>query len=273
MANSTVDVPNASANGGNKAANVEIQTLSFDDLVESLGAGLQDFRAAPLYGLFFGACYVLGGWLIIAMLWKLNLPFFAYPLAMGFVLVAPFFASGLYEVSRRLEVGEPLSWPAILGAFRGPEKRDLRWMALVTGFSMVLWMDIAAILFFGFMGFQDFGPDFFTNLFTTPSGLLFLLIGNTAGALIAAAVFSISVISFPMLFDRDIDFVTAMVTSVKTVEKNPRVMFIWALIIGALMLLSLLSALVGLIIIVPVLGHATWHLYRRTIVSAPADHT
>ncbi len=259
-----------SAGVHNPASDVVINKIDLDDLMEALGAGIRDFRAAPLYGLFFGAVYALGGWLILALLWAFELPFFAYPLAMGFALVAPFFASGLYEVSRRLSAGEALSWSGVLGCIFGPDKRDLKWMALVTGFALVLWMDIAAILFFGFLGFQDYNASFIRDLFTTPSGLLFLLIGNVAGALIAATVFSITVISFPMLFDRDVDFVTAMVTSVKAVKKNPKTMLIWAIIIALLLGICLLSALAGLIIVLPVLGHATWHLYRRVIAPATA---
>ena len=270
MAQASDPVSPPSSRSHNPASDVVINKINFDDLLDALGAGIRDFRRTPLYGLFFGGAYAICGWLILALLWYFELPYFAYPLAMGFALIAPFFASGLYEVSRRLGAGEPLSWSGVLGSILGPDKRDLRWMALVTGFALVLWMDIAALLYFGFLGFQDYTANFLTDLITTPSGLLFLLIGNIAGALIAAVVFSISVISFPMLFDRDVDFVTAMVTSVKSVEKNPATMFIWALIIGVLVGLALLSVFAGLIIILPVLGHATWHLYRKVISSAPA---
>lgn len=271
MAESSSSVGARTKQPYNPAANVMINAISVDDLFDALGAGIRDFRKAPQYGLFFGAAYMLGGWLILALLRWFDLPFFAYPLAMGFMLVAPFFASGLYEVSKRLEHGQELSWSGVLGSIFGPEKRDLRWMALVTGFALVLWMDIAALLYFGFLGFQDFTANFINELFTTPSGLLFLAIGNLAGAVIAAFVFSFSVVSFPMLFDRDIDFVTAMVTSVKSVQKNPWPMLVWAIIIGLLIGISLLSAFVGLIVAVPVLGHATWHLYRRVISSADSD--
>ena len=109
----------------------------------------------------------------------------------------------------------------------------------------------------------------FREIFTPPMGLLFLVIGNAAGAVIALAVFSFSVTSFPMLFERDCDFVTAMVTSVKVVLANPKVMVVWCALIAGLVGLSLLSGLVGLLVVLPVLGHASWHLYRRCI--APAD--
>jgi len=145
--------------------------------------------------------------------------------------------------------------------------RDLGWMALVTGFSLFIWMDIAALLSFGFMGFQLFSFSELVDLiFTTPLGLLFLFVGNAAGAIIAFAVFSYSVISIPMLFHRDIDFVTAMITSVRFVVRNPKVMAFWCALIAALMAVSILSGLIGLIVTLPVLGHTTWHLYRRAVV-------
>ena len=159
---------------------------------------------------------------LILMLIEFDLPFLVYPLAAGFALIAPFIASGFYVVSSRLEKSEPLSWRIVFGTVKSMFGRDLGWMALVTGFSLFIWMDIAALLSFGFMSFQFFS---FTQLLdvilTTPAGWAFLVIGHTAGALIAFGVFSYSVISMPMLFDRDIDFVTAMITSVRFVKAEP----------------------------------------------------
>ena len=193
------------------------------------------------------------------------MPYLAYPLALGFALIA-----GLLDFSRDsqrdyLDKGKPLSWANVFGGIRDAARRDLRWMALVTGFALILWMDIAAIMFFGFLGFEGFGPDLLKTLFTTPTGLIFLLLGNVTGALIALSVFSISVVSFPMLYERDVDFVTAMVTSVRLVIANPTTMIIWGVVIGVLTGISLLSGFLGLIFVLPVLGHATWHLYRRAV--------
>ena len=246
----------------------DVRTLTFNDLVDALGAGIRDLRNAPRFGLLLGGLYAAAGWLLIALLLLLGMPYFAYPLAMGFALVAPFAAVGFYAVSEHLEKDKPLSWSAIIGAVRAASRRDLRWMALVTGFALVIWMDIAAFLFFGFMGFSSFGPDIVDKLLTTPTGLAFLVLGNLSGALIALSIFSISAVSFPMLYDRDVDFVTAMVTSVRLVIANPVTMIIWCFIIAALTGLSLMSAFVGLIVVLPVIGHATWHLYRRAVAPA-----
>jgi uncharacterized membrane protein len=147
---------------------------------------------------------------------------------------------------------------------------DLGWMALVTGFSLFIWIDIAGIIFLGFFGFSSFNvPDLLAQVFTTGTGLVFLLVGNTVGAVLAMIVFSFSVVSFPMLFDRNVDFVTAMVTSVKVVLENPKSMIVWCGIIAVLIAGSLLSALVGMFIVLPVLGHASWHLYRRAVGPPP----
>lgn len=251
----------------------QVNRLQTTDMLEVLAAGLNDFRAAPAYGLFFGGVYAVGGWLLVILLKYFDLPYLVYPLATGFVLVAPFVATGLYDVSRRLERGEPLSWSGVLGSIWGASGRDMGWMALVTGFTLIIWMDIAALLFFGFFGASGFTtPDpagLLREILTTPSGLLFLAIGNIVGAAIALAVFSFSAVSFPMLFDREVDFVTAMVTSVRTVLENPGPMVAWGLVIAFLIGLSLLSGLVGLFVTLPVLGHATWHLYRRAVGERP----
>ncbi len=267
MADPTTSSMNAPAAGRPAQASKAPVTrkVLIEDIVGSLEQGVRDFRAAPQFGLFFGIAYAAAGWLILALLWHFQMPYFAYPLAMGFAIIAPFAATGLYDVSRKLERGEKLDWPGVLGAVGGTRHRDLRWMALVTGFVLILWMDIAAILTFAFLGFKSLGPDIIKELFTTPEGLIFLILGNAVGAIIALGVFSISVISFPLLFDRDIDFVTAMSTSVKVVLENPRPMIAWCALIALLVMVSLMTVFVGLIFVLPVLGHATWHLYRRAI--------
>lgn len=244
----------------------EIHTIQAGDILDCLEAGIRDFRAAPKFGVFFGLVYALAGWAIGILLFQMNLPFLAYPLATGFALIAPFAAAGLYEVSRRLEAGLPLTWGNVLGAIRNTSVKELAWMAVVTVFSLIIWMDIAAFLFFAFMGFGgNVGGELVHNILTTPAGWMFLFIGNMVGAILAGIVFSYSVVSFPMLFDRDVDFVTAMVTSVKSVMQNPKPMALWALTIALLLLISIASVFLGLVIALPVLGHTTWHIYRRVV--------
>ena len=245
---------------------IEIRPVTVNDIIDICASGLRDFVAASVYGLVLAGIFVLAGWLLIGLLFYFGLPYFAYPLAMGFALISPFAAVGFYAISDQLERGEPLSFAGIARAISSSIARDLRWMALVTGFGLFFWLDIAAILFFGFFGLDGLKGGFIDRLLTTPDGLLFLVIGNLAGATIAMAIFSVSAVSFPMLYDRDIDFVTAMVTSVRLVLSSPVSMIVWCGTIAISIGLSLLSFFVGLLVVLPVIGHATWHLYRRAIV-------
>lgn len=256
--------------GNIKAQWPDVYKITFEDLIEVTAAGINDFRSAPKYGLFFGGMYAVAGWVLLLMLWLFELYYLVYPIAMGFALIAPFASVGFYSVSDFLEKGKPLSWPAVFGAVRDASKRDLRWMALITGFTFFMWIDYAVIIFLSFMGFDALGPQAFDLIVNTREGWMFLVAGHIAGAVIAIIVFSISVVTYPMLYDRDIDFVTAMVTSVRLVFANPVTMLGWCAFIAVLTGLSLLSAFVGLFIMLPVLGHASWHLYRRAVGPQPS---
>lgn len=247
------------------ANRIPINPVTIGGLMEVIAAGARDFSRAPLYGLCFAAFFAAAGWLLIALLFVLGLPYLAYPLAMGFALVAPFGAAGFYAIGALQEEGTPLSWGRVFSGVRDAVRRDLRWMALVTGFALVIWMDIAAFVFFAFTGFSGVGPDFFERLFTTNSGLTFLLFGNLTGGVIAFFIFSISAISFPLLYDRDVDFVTAMLTSVRFVGSSPLAMMVWCALIAVMMVLSIMTGFVGLLFTLPIIGHATWRLYRRAV--------
>lgn len=234
-----------------------------------LKPGLRDFLAAPKYGLFFGGLYATGGWLIVWLLYAFSLPYLAYPTAMGFALIAPFIAAGTYEVSRRLETGEPMTWHAVLGTVWRQGGRDMGWMALITGFAFFVWVDWAGIVFLLFFGLKELELDvFLTALTTTREGVYFLLLGHFAGAVMATIVFSLTVISFPLLVDRDIDFVTAMTSSVRAVAANPLPMAVWAATIGLCLFASIATFFIILPVTLPVLGHASWHFYRKVVASA-----
>lgn len=262
----------ATETGGSAKAWPAINPLTPTDILDALDQGIRDFRAAPKYGLFFGAFYAAAGWLLISLVYYLDHPYLAYPMATGFALFAPFAVTGLYDVSRRLEQGEELSWTAVLGSIKAVSGRELAWMAVVTVFTLIIWLDIAAFLFFAFMGFGGGTSDNLINeILTTLRGWVFLAIGNLVGAILAAIVFSYSAVSFPMLYDRNVDFVTAMVTSVKTVLKNPWAMTVWAIIIAVHLALSLISLFAGLIVVLPILGHTTWHIYRKAV--GPPEET
>lgn len=243
-----------------------ILSITTSDIIECLGQGARDFKAAPLYGLFFGGFYAVGGWFLAYLFYTLDLNYYVYPMATGFAMVAPFVAAGVYEVSRRLETGEALAWGPVLTMMRTAGGKDLGWMVLTTTFAYIIWLDIAIalyVIFFGINPVDLYG--LVEAIVTTPMGALFFVLGNTVGLVLALVVFSITAVSFPLLFDRDVDFVTAMITSVKTVLQNRKPMIIWCAIIGLFFAVSILSLFVALIIALPILGHATWHLYRRVI--------
>ncbi len=138
-------------------------------------------------------------------------------------------------------------------------------MALVTFLALILWLEIAAVLTFAFGGVNTFDTDYLAKLLDSPTGIVFLILGNLAGAAIGFAVFAITVISFPMLYHRDTDFITAMVTSVRLVEKSPVTMIAWAVFIGFIVALSVMTAFLGLLLLLPIIGHSTWHLYRLAV--------
>jgi len=250
-----------------KKAVIAVRPLKRGDIAEIVVAGWRDFKAAPLYGLFFGGIYALGGMGVVALFVFLQMPYVAYPLTMGFALIVPFVATGTYEVSRRLERGEPLSWNAVFGSVWARSGRDLGWMALVTVFVLIIWVDFAIFLFLMFYGLHmPTVQELFVTILSTQRGIVFALVGNAFGAVIAAFVFSITAVSMPMLADRDVDFVTAMITSVRCVLAAPAQMLAWAVFIGLGLGFSILSGFVALFVILPVLGHASWHMYRKVVV-------
>jgi uncharacterized membrane protein len=167
-------------------------------------------------------------------------------------------------------VGLVLSWHAVLGAIFKQRNRQLAWMALVTVFFFVLWMYLVQLLVTLFLGTRSFPTldDFLVALTMTPEGLVFLFLGNAIGALLSIGLFSVSFVSFPLLLDRDVDVVTAMITSVRAVVASPLAAIGWAIIIVLLLIVACLPFFLGVLVVLPVLGHTSWHLYRKIVVSA-----
>ena len=247
-----------------------VARVSAAEIAEAFGKGLRDFQALPLYGLAFGGLYAGGGIAIVLCIAALGLSYLAYPLAAGFALIGPFVAAGLYEVSRRRELGQAPSLSGIWTAIRS--RSEMGWMAFVSIFIFVMWMYQVRFwmaLFLGLHASFSSIQQFLTVVLTTSEGLLFLAVGNCIGAALSLILFSLTVVSFPLLLDRDdVDFVTAMITSVRAVTASPGPMIAWALVIVVLLILSALPFFLGMLVTLPVLGHTTWHLYRR-VVSFP----
>jgi uncharacterized membrane protein len=245
-----------------------VRQIAASDIVEALGSGLRDFQNAPLYGLVFGALYVAGGLAIVLSVVSLGVSYLAYPLAAGFALIGPFVAVGLYDVSRRREAGLPVSFGEVLRTVFAQGRRELAWMAFVTLFIFIMWMYQVRFLMALFLGLSaSFSSvqQFLTVVLTTNEGLMFLLIGNIIGAALALILFSVTVVSFPLLLERDVDFVTAMITSVRAVAKSPLPMIGWAAVVVGLLAIASLPFFLGLLLVLPILGHTTWHLYRRIV--------
>ena len=238
--------------------------IGFDAIGGSLRAGWRDFRRAPGYGLFFSAFYVLGGLVLTAVAAASGQEWWLMPFIVGFPLVAPFAAVGLYEVSRRLEAGEPLIWREVMGTVFAQKDRQLPSMAMVVLLMFMFWVFVAHTTFALFMGVSSL-----TNVTSSPEmllqgrGLIMLLVGTLIGAGFAAVLFSFTVVGLPLLLDREVDFITAIITSIKAVMLNPVVLAVWGLVIAAILLAGMLPLFLGLFIALPVLGHASWHMYRQ----------
>jgi len=255
--------------GQTQVAPVTIATdLSFSDLRRALAQGWRDFVARPGYGLFFAAFYAIGGLGLVYGLFTLGEGAWSIPVIAGFPIVAPFAAVGLYEVSRRRQLGLPIHARAILWALRGRGDDQILMIAGIVFVAFSFWMILAHGIFAIFMAESGIGSETI-DLLASPAAIAMLIVGSLVGALFAFALYAITVISLPMLVDRDVDFLTAIIKSLRAVQANGAVMLAWAALIAAVLFAAMVPAFLGLLVALPVLGHATWHLYRR-VCGAPA---
>lgn len=242
----------------------EIGRVTLGELWICLKEGFVDFLLAPQYGLAFSAVYVVGGFLLVwlgagTVSWTLTI-------SLGFPLVAPFAAVGLYEVSRRIEAGLPLEWKPVLAVVWQERTRQIPWMGAIIVIYLLFWTFLAHMIFAVFMGLStavNVSSSF--EMFLTPEGMRMVAAEIIVGAALAYLLFAMTVVSLPLLLEKEIDFVTAMLLSIRTVSENFVVLTIWALIIAVLSILALAPWFLGLMIVLPILGHATWHLYRRAL--------
>ncbi len=238
--------------------------LGLADLRAAISAGWRDFTAYPLFGLFFAGIYVGAGLFLLYALIAWGEAAWLIPAAAGFPLVAPFIAVGLYEVSRRAEAGLPLRWRAVLGALRGRGDEQILSMGVILFVAFGFWIMIAHGIFAIFVSSSGAGSESLQFL-GTATGIAMLAVGSLVGALMALAFYSITVVSLPMLVDRDVDFITAIIVSLGTIRSNAAVMLGWAVLIAIALFIAMIPLFLGLLVVLPVLGHATWHLYRRAV--------
>jgi uncharacterized membrane protein len=244
----------------------DFKPITQDDLKAALNAGWADFKRAPQYGIFFAAIYVAAGLIFSWLMAETGQFWWLIPAAFGFPLIAPFVALGLYEVSRRLESGEKLDWAAVMRAPFRHANGQIPALAVMLLVFFMMWLVVARVIFAVLSG-TDSIPNIGHSLWALFSveGIFLMLVGGAAGLVIALVLFTTQVISLPLLLDRDIDFVSAMLASIEVVKQNPAVMLRWAAIIGVLTVGAMIPAFLGLFVVLPLLGHASWHLYRTTL--------
>lgn len=244
----------------------EIATLRLGDPLRWLRCGWRDFVRAPAIGLFYGSCFTGMG---VALAWAfVNSPQWLLALCGGFLLLGPFLAVGLYDVSRRLERGEAPSLTRSLTAWN----KNLSALALYMGMLLVLemlWSRVALVVFA--LSFNSLPQNHSTlSLLLDPKNIPFVTAYLGVGAVFAGLIFVTSVISIPMIMDRATDGISAGITSARVCLANPLVMFVWGALITVLVVLAMLPSFAGLFIVGPVLGHASWHAYRAAVWSAAA---
>jgi uncharacterized membrane protein len=235
------------------------------DLKDALARGIDDFWAIPTSLVFLGLIYPIVGLCLAGYALPL-----LFPLMSGFALVGPFAALGLYEISRRRELGLETSWAHAFEVRHSPSIPPLLALGLLLLVIFVCWRATAESLYVWLFGPMEpvSYTEFLNEIFTTSRGWTLIVLGNAIGCVFAVVVLSISVISFPLLLDRDVGLAVAVLTSLKAVRENPVTMAIWGLIVAAVLAIGFLLLFVGLAVAVPILAHASWHLYRKVVEPA-----
>ena len=244
-----------------------VRRIGAADIGDALAQGLKDFAACRTDVVFLCLIYPVAGLVISRMAFDHGMVALIFPLVAGFALIAPLFGVGLYEMSRRRECGLETGWTDAFGVVRAPAIGAILVLGLLLLALFCLWLFAAYFLYT-----VTLGPDapvsaaaFARDALTTPEGWTMIGVGMAVGFLFALVVLIISVVSFPLLLDRNVGVGTAIATSVQAVRTNPGAMAMWGLIIASALLLGAIPLLVGLAVVLPVLGHATWHLYRKVV--------
>ena len=248
-----------------------IRTIGLSELHRALQRGWEDFKAVPTHAIILCIIYPILGLMLARAVHGYSVIPLLFPLAAGFALIGPFAAVGLYEMSRRRERGDQATaWDA-LEVVRSPSFGAMLGLGVLLLALFVTWVATAQALYIAAFGYEGATGiyDFAERVLTTAQGWWLIVVGCGVGFVFALVALCISVVSFPLMLDRHAGAFEAMVTSLRVVAKNPVPMAAWGLIVAVLLALGTIPAFLGLAVVIPLLGHATWHLYRKVIVSEP----
>ncbi len=252
---------------GATPAQLSIRRIGVADLKDALAKGVDDFTAMPTHAMFLCAIYPIIGLLLARLAFGYSILPLLYPLASSFALIGPLAALGLYELSRRREAGLDGSATHAFDVLRSSSIGAIAALGILLLLVVGVWLAIANAIYvadFGYASPASFAS-FIHEVLTTQAGWNLIIVGNAVGLCFAVVVLTISVVSFPLLLDRDVGAAVALLTSIRAVAENPLVMATWGLIVAVLLALGSLPFFLGLTVVLPVLGHATWHLYRKVV--------
>ena len=248
-----------------------IRKIGLPDLNEALRLGWEDFKAVPSHAIILCVIYPVLGVVLFRLVLGYSVLPLLFPLAAGFTLIGPFAALGLYELSRRRQRGEEAAaWDAV-HVLRAPSFGAMLELGILLLVLFVTWIAAADAIYIATFGHAPAAsiPDFATRVLMTPQGWSLIIVGCGVGFLFAVVALCVSVVSFPLMLDRHATAIDAIRTSLQAVRKNPIAMAAWGLIVAVLLVIGSLPFFVGLAIVLPVLGHATWHLYRKVVEPDP----
>ena len=250
-----------------ESGRISVRSIGLVDLRDALARGLADFKEMPTHAIFIMVIYPLVTLVFARMSADYDVLPLVFPLLAGYTLIGPLVATGMYELSRRREQDLDISRRHVFSVLKSPRILSIAGLGLALMLIYFAWLWAAWAIYDNIFDgvIPESVADFTSLILNTPAGLKLMIVGSGAGFAFAALVFTLSVISFPMLLDRDVSIMTAVQTSVRAVLVNPIIMAVWGLIIAGAMLLGSVPFFVGLAFVLPVLGHATWHVYRKVV--------